>query len=345
MTIPGRAAWLALCATLCAIAGTTPAQVPAAGGSLIKGATERMTLEQQGTLPFHLHATLDAVSDTGRHSTGTLDEDWYNDRWSHQTVTIGDKTVQRWNLDGRTLFDDTSMEYGFTMRRLLAAFFSPFHDLDTRREPVRSGEVQLGGQPLDCILLAKQPSGYAGVGAQDRSFCFSAAGDLRIANEQFGFRTLYNTAAALGSRHIPTQINLIHNDVVVASLRVTELRVAPDLSPASFAVGQEEQRKLDAVRPRRVLALTPVQMFFHLRSIDAHLVPITAPELKSNRRFVMVRLLTSEDGALQDAEVLMRSDLGTQQQGLAVLRKTIYRRRTVDGVPVESEGVIALAAP
>ncbi len=303
-------------------------------------------LEEPGSAPFHLHGTLDWTSDTGQRSTATLEEDWYNDRWSRIVLAVDGVRSRRFVLDGQRRVDDEMAVVPFTLRRLLGALYDPLGDVEQVKAKMPAENIILGGQTLRCISLPGQPPPTNGLVRLPRSVCTDEAlGDLRVEAGGYGIRTVWNEIQQIGRRRVATSIQVLHGDALIGTLHLDELRIAGELSPGSFAGDAADAAKLPATEPQERLMATPAETRGDLASLDAHLIPVTEDAVRKHSPVTIARVLVGPDGRLADLEVLSSSTDGLRQKTIAVLTRAYFRQRTWNGKRISTEGLLIMGLP
>lgn len=335
--------WIALCGFAQTPAGTGKAllQIPELGR-----AAEMAALEEPGTLPFHLVGKFEATTNAGRRIAGSIEEDWYTDRWSHQRIEMGGMRAEQWMLDGRRYQDNEKFAYPFALRRLLRALYTPFTGITVPKQGSAFAETEAGGERLRCVVLRRQPPPEDGLQAIDRTFCLlRETGSLRLEEDSYGIRTSFTGLHALGRRRVPTRIELTQHRTVYAHLELTELRVAPELQPESFSLLPEARQRLNQIQPRITLYATPMQMQHEVVTVSVQMLPVDPDHMPKGSRYAIARVLIGLDGRLSDLELLWESDPETAGRSAKVLGRTSFARREVEGRPVFVEGLITLAIP
>lgn len=307
----------------------------------LRRAVELASLDMDGTLPYHLHGTFVLNSEIGHRRGGTIDADRYNDRWSRLVVTLDGVRSSTMLLDGRRVTDDRFPAVPFGLQRLLRALFNPLGNVVANKVPLTQDTVQQDGETLRCTLLGKQVPPDPGMAPMVRSACVDADGDLRLDVLGYGFRIVSREFRPLGVRRIPTDVQVLQGDAPVAELHL-EVRVAGELTPASFAV-----EGVHEALPTLRFCWTPLpwQIRNDMETLDAHIVPKDDSTFKQHVPVVVARILAGTDGRLVDVEVLGEADPTLRQQVLRVLRASIFRQREWKGEPVSIEGVLVLGRP
>lgn len=303
-------------------------------------------LEEPGSAPFHLSGTLQWTSDTGKQSSATLEEDWYTDRWSRISLTVNGMRSRRFVLNGERRVDDELPVVPFTLRRLLAALYDPLGDVEPVKGKTTAETVTINGQPVICTSLPSQPPPTNGLARLARSVCLDGAtGDLRVEASGYGVQTLWNEIRPIGHRRVATSISILHNGESVGTLHLDGLRVAGELSPASFAGDLASAAKLPATESQERLMATPVEMRGDLASIDARLIPLSEDALHRHEPMAVARVLVGPDGRLADLEILSQSSDGLRQRTISVLSRAYFRERTWNGKAISTEGLLLMGLP
>ena len=311
----------------------------------LRNAVLLSALEEPGSAPFHLSGTLQWTSDTGKQSAATLDENWYNDRWSRIILTVNGMRSRRFVLNGERRVDDELPVVPFTLRRLLAALYDPLGDVEPVKGKLTTETVSIDGHSVLCTSLPAQPPPTNGLVRRPRSVCLDEAGDLRVEANGYGVQTLWNEIRVLGRRRVASSISILRNGASVGTLTLSELRVAAELSPASFASDMASTAKLPGTESQERLMATPLEMRGDMASIDARLIPLTEDSLKRHEPMTIARVLVGPDGRLADMEILSNSSDGLRQRTISVLTKAYFRERTWNGKRISTEGLLLMGLP
>ena len=302
--------------------------------------------EEQGSTPFHLHGTLDWISDTGHRFHATLEEDWYNDRWSRTILMVDNARSRRFILNGDRRVDDELPVVPFTLRRLLAALYDPLGDVEPVKGSTPSETITVDGRPVRCITLPSQPPPTNGMIRHARSACVDdTLGDLRVEGSGYGLQTIWNDIRIIGARRVAASIQILRAGTLVGTLTLDDLHVAGDLTPSAFRDDLSATAKLPHVESQERLMATPAEMRGDLASIDVHLIPLGDEAVKRHEPMAVARVLVGPDGRLADLEFIAAGTTGLRQRTIDVLNRAYFRERTWNGKPISTEGLLLMGLP
>ena len=151
--------------------------------------------------------------------------------------------MQRLTLYGRVYLDDAEFTYTFAVRRVLSVLLRPFGDVTAphKSAPSRS-ELRLSAISLSCVLLLEQSDLVTGAGRQNRFYCVSRDGDVRLIREPYGFQTLVNDIRPLGKRRVACSVEVLREKRPYARLNIQLLRISPQITPATLRHLRPEAR-------------------------------------------------------------------------------------------------------